>query len=149
MVAIAACAHALDALYGELAEVTAPGTLSNWEKTRRGGRWAEVAGVLELAFEVDIAAWRPRLRTLFKLRNNAVHPKLRFDAPQTHPGVPVGVAAEHILFSAESATESVDLLLEILTTGVGAPKLGGAELWAHDAAGPIARLAKLRSEPGR
>ena len=61
MVAVSACAHSLDALYAEIAELVGPETLSKWEKVRRPGRWAEVAGVLGLAFDIDLAHWRPPL----------------------------------------------------------------------------------------
>jgi hypothetical protein len=64
MIGIAACAHSLDALYAELAELVGPDTLAEWEENRRGGRWAEVAGILDLSFDVDVDRWRPRLRTL-------------------------------------------------------------------------------------
>jgi len=64
MIGIAACAHSLDALYAELAELVGPNTLAEWEENRRGGRWAEVAGILDLSFDVDVDRWRPRLRTL-------------------------------------------------------------------------------------
>jgi hypothetical protein len=146
MVTIAACAHALEALYAELAELVGPDTLAEWDKARRHGRWAEVAGILALAFAVDVADWRPRLKRLFELRNAAVHPKVRWESPQMHPALPVQVSSEYVLYSAESATQSVDLLVEILETCVGAPKEGPVEAWVHDAAGPVARLSSLRSE---
>ena len=38
MIGIAACAHSLDALYAELAELVGPDTLAEWEENRRGGR---------------------------------------------------------------------------------------------------------------
>ena len=65
MIAVAASAHSLDALYAELAELIGPETLAQWDEMRRGGRWAEIAGILELSFDVSVDAWRPRLRTLF------------------------------------------------------------------------------------
>jgi hypothetical protein len=37
MIAIAACAHSLDAVYAELAECVAPKTLAAWENVRRRG----------------------------------------------------------------------------------------------------------------
>jgi hypothetical protein len=145
MVAVSACAHSLDALYAELAELVGPETFADWEKIRRPGRWAEVAGIIGLAFDVDVADWRPRLRSLFKLRNDAVHPKVRFESPQKHPALPVNVASEYLLFSVESATESVDLLLEILATCADAPRTELTEAWARDAVAPIKRLTDVRA----
>jgi len=89
MIGIAACAHSLDALYTELAELVGPDTLAEWEETRRGGRWAEVAGILALSFDVDVDQWRPRLRTLFVGRRNPViHPKAKDKTPEKHPTLP-------------------------------------------------------------
>ena len=70
---------------------------------------------------------------------------MRFESPQKHPALPVNVAAEYVFFSVESATESVDLLLEILATCADAPKPGLAEAWARDAVAPIKRLTDIRA----
>jgi hypothetical protein len=144
-IGIAACAHSLDALYTELAELVGPDTLAEWEETRRGGRWAEVAGILALSFDVDVDQWRPRLRTLFVGRRNPViHPKAKDKTPEKHPTLPTQVAAEYVVYSIESAEESVDLLIEILSTCVDAPK-PVVEKWANDARAPVEHLKKLRS----
>jgi hypothetical protein len=145
MIGIAACAHSLDALYTELAELVGPDTLTEWEETRRGGRWAEVAGILALSFDVDVDQWRPRLRTLFVGRRNPViHPKAKDKTPEKHPTLPTLVATEYVVYSIESAEESVDLLIEILSTCVDAPK-PVVEKWANDARAPVEHLKKLRS----
>jgi hypothetical protein len=145
MIGIAACAHSLDALYTELAELVGPDTLAEWEETRRGGRWAEVAGILALSFDVDVDQWRPRLRTLFVGRRNPViHPKAKDKTPEKHPTLPTQVAAEYVVYSIESAEESVDLLIGILSTCVDAPK-PVVEKWANDARAPVEHLKKLRS----
>jgi hypothetical protein len=145
MIGIAACAHSLDALYTELAELVGPDTLAEWEETRRGGRWAEVAGILALSFDVDVDQWRPRLRTLFVGRRNPViHRKAKDKTPEKHPTLPTQVAAEYVVYSIESAEESVDLLIEILSTCVDAPK-PVVEKWANDARAPVEHLKTLRS----
>lgn len=123
MIAVAACAHSLDALYAELAEHVGPETLAEWEQTRRGGRWAEIAGVLELSVNADVGSWRPRLRKLFvELRNPAVHPKAKAGRPVRHPALPTNVPPEYAIWCVEAVRDSVDLLLEILSTCVAAPK---------------------------
>jgi hypothetical protein len=145
MIAVAACAHSLDALYAELAEHVGPETLVKWEETRRGGRWAEIAGVLELSFAVEVDPWRSRLRTLFvDRRNPAIHPKAKFKPAAKHPTLPTNVAAEYVVYSIESAKESLDLLLEILSACIAAPR-PALEAWANDAREPVERLNELRA----
>lgn len=145
MIAVAASAHSLDALYAELAELIGPETLAQWDEMRRGGRWAEIAGILELSFDVSVDAWRPRLRTLFvERRNPAIHAKAKPKPVAKHPTLPVNVASEYLTYSVETTKESLDLLLEILSRCVEAPKLP-VEAWANDARKPIARLKELRA----
>jgi hypothetical protein len=149
LVGIAACAHSLDALYAELAELVAPETLAEWEGKRRGGRWAEIAGILELSLRVAADPWRPRLKTLFvEGRNPAIHPKAKDKGPVKHPALGVNVAAEYLIYSIESAKASVDLLLEILSVCVDAPK-PAVEKWANDARAPVEDLERRRSKPDR
>jgi hypothetical protein len=144
MIAVAASAHALDALYAELAELVGPETLATWETSRRGGRWAEIAAILELSFVVDVDPWRPRLKTLFvERRNPVVHPKANLKPVVKHPALPSNVAAEYVTYSVESAQESLDLLLEILSTCAESPR-PALEEWAKDARRPIEELSDVR-----
>jgi hypothetical protein len=145
MIGIAACAHSLDALYAELAELVGPDTLAKWAETRRPGRWAEVAGILEISFDVDVGRWRSPLRMLFvERRNPAIHPKAKDKTPEKHPALPTHVASEYVTYSVESTQESVGLLMEILLTCVDAPK-PLVETWASDARAPVQDLKRLRS----
>ena len=117
MIAVAACSHSLDALYAELAEHTAPKTLAKWQEARRGGRWREIAAILDLAVDADVEAWRPRLKTLFEGRRNpVVHPKVRWWTEDSGDA-PLGdlFEADTAEYTVEAVEESVDLLLEILS----------------------------------
>jgi hypothetical protein len=143
MIAVSACAHALDALYAEVATLHREDDLPSRKRRRR---WQQIADLVDFAFNVEVAGWRPRLEELFRLRDAAVHPKMQWEAPQKHPALPVNVSSEYALFASETATKSVDLLEEILSTCIATPKQGAVEAWARDAAGPVARLASLRSE---
>jgi len=144
MVALAASAHSLDALYAELAELVGPETVAKWDERRRGGRGAQVAAVLELSVDVDVAELRPRLKRHFERRDTAVHPRRKSSKPESHPGLPaVAVAREYHDYSVETANESVDLLLDVLMACVESPK-PAVEQWAKDARGSIERLQELR-----
>jgi hypothetical protein len=132
LVAVAACAHSLDALYAELAELVGPETLAEWTERTRGGRWAQVAGILELAVERDVEPWRPRLQTLYQeLRNPAVHPKAKAKALKEHPALRAMGTPEYAIYTVEAVRESVDLLLEVLSACVEVPK-PPIETWAND-----------------
>jgi hypothetical protein len=126
MIAIAACAHSLDGLYAELAEHVAPETLAKWEETRRPragrGRWADIAAILELSVERDVEPWRAPLKTLFEDRNRAVHPKAKFRDLEDHPALGIKGPAEYTVYCVETAEESLELLLEILSACVETPK---------------------------
>jgi hypothetical protein len=139
MIAVAACAHSLDALYAELAQLVGPETVAAWEDIRRHGRWSEVAGILDLALDVDVSEWRPRLETLFvRLRNPIVHPKAKAQAPTKHPALPTRVSPEHATYTVEAVEESVDLVLEILSACVDAPR-SAVRAWADDSS-PFVKL---------
>lgn len=146
MIAVASCAHSLDALYAELAEFVAPATLAEWEAVRRHGRWSEIAGLLALAVDADVTAWRPRLKNLFvKLRNPAVHPKVNATPPVKHPALGLNVAPEYATYCVEAVKDSVDLLLLILSTCVEAPRPSiGA--WADDSRPVVDQLNELRAD---
>jgi hypothetical protein len=135
MPATAACTHALEALYAELAEHVTPETLAKWETARRrDGRAGAIAAVLELAVNVDVEAWRPRLKTLFEERRNpVVHPKVRWRDLVEHPALGM-IDADRAAHTVEAVQESVDLLLEILTACVEAPK-PSIEEWAAQLGG--------------
>jgi hypothetical protein len=75
-----------------------------------------------------------------------IHPKAKDKTPEKHPALPTNVAAEHVVYSTESTDESVNLLIEILSTCVDAPN-PGLEKWANDARASVEYLKTLRSAP--
>jgi hypothetical protein len=143
MIAVAGAAHALEALYGEIAELVQPPNVETWERTRRHGRWAEVQGAFALGFEIEPSRWRSELAQLFRLRNAIVHPRTVFRASEAHP-LGVNTAPEYVAYSAEAATKAVDLLLDVLTTCVDAPRepLRG---WVEDARASVRALVEARA----
>jgi hypothetical protein len=144
MIAVAACAHSLDALYAELAEqVGRPETRAKGK--RRRGRWTKIADVLELSVNAGVDEWRSRLQNLFKkLRNPAVHPDAKDERPVPHPALPTNVPPAYAIYCVESVKESVDLLLEILSTCVESPR-PNIEAWARDSQPVVAQLNDLRA----
>ena len=143
MIAVAACAHSLDALYAELAEQVEPETPP--KRKQRRGRWAKIADVLELSVNADVDEWRVRLRKLFQtLRNPAVHPNTKDEPPVRHPVLPTNVPPAYAIYCVESVKESVDLLLEILSTCVEIPR-PSIEAWATDSRPVVAQLNELRA----
>jgi hypothetical protein len=136
LIAVAACAHSLDALYGEFAQLVGPVEASK--------RWAQVAGILELAVERDVEPWRPRLQTLFTdLRNPAVHPKAEGKEALPHPVFEANAPAEYAICTVEAVRESVDLLFEILSACVEAPK-APVVAWANDTRALVEGLQRRR-----
>jgi hypothetical protein len=136
MVAVAACAHSLDSLCFEFLEFVGP--------ARAQRRFEEIASALERSADVsDLRDWRSRLGLLFHRRDEAVHPERKTSRPLRHPGLPIRVAREYRDYSVESASESVDLLLDVLTACVESPK-PAVEQWAGDARASVERLRGLR-----
>jgi hypothetical protein len=143
MVAIAAAAHALEALYREIMGLVQPESIKSWEKARKRGRWSEIRAALELGFEAEPGRWGSQLRRLFKLRNGLVHPETAFAETVPHP-LGVNTAPEYVDYSSETATWAVDLLLEILTTCSEVPREPLQE-WAAGAHEPVQQLVARRA----
>jgi len=110
LVAISACAHTIEALYGEIKYLLpAP--------TRRGGsRDRRLTDGICLAFGIsDGSALRSRLAWLGGLRDFAVHPYTESEVTQPHPaGIHTGVEASR--FNAVECGKAVDLTMEVLGT---------------------------------
>ena len=140
MIGIAACAHALDALYAELAELIDGDALKERAKRIRGGRWTYVAAALELAVDRDVGPWRPRIKKLFKhLTRPGRAPEREGRASGPHPVLEAAAAPVYAKFTVEAVRDSVDLLLEILSACVEAPK-PQVEAWAKDSRLLVERL---------
>jgi hypothetical protein len=91
-----------------------------------------VAAALELAVDRDVGPWRPRIKKLFKqLRDPVVHPSAKAEPAVAHPVLEAAASPVYAKYTVEALRDSVDLLLEILSACVEAPK-APAEAWAKD-----------------
>lgn len=85
----AAAAFTVDALYAVLDDlVQVPqATKDAWTRNRtsRGKRLAEVIRLASILPTAECATLRTGLSTVFKYRDEAVHPASRFHAPLVHP----------------------------------------------------------------
>jgi len=146
MVAIAAASHALDALYGELRDVALPpATAAKWKANPRSSppRPRQLRETLKHGFRIPAQRWEKELDTLFALRDGAVHPEALVREPQPHP-LGVNTAIEYVVYRCETATEELDLLLEILETCIERPK-PALEEWATSMRPSLERLRSDRS----
>src|SRR5207245_11737593 len=100
MVAIAACAHALEGLYVELVAAVGPQIRAELKRKPKGKkRTAErVVTAVGCGFDVDASVWPNDIDQLFTLRTQLVHPRATFAAPVPHP-LGVGVPEEYGWFS--------------------------------------------------
>jgi hypothetical protein len=146
MIGIAACAHALDALYAELRELVDRDALAERAKETGGRRWAYVAAALELAVDRDVGPWQPRIKKLFKqLRDPAVHPSAKAEQAVPHPVLEASTQPVYAKYTVEALRDSVDLLLEILSACVEAPT-PEVETWASDSRRLVEGLKRRAAE---
>jgi hypothetical protein len=147
MTAISACAHALDALYGEIAGLALPqATVDAWAPPGRGGppRPRKINEALKHGFRLRPAGrFQARLDTLFNLRDDAVHAETGFAAPTPHP-LGVHVAREYQLYRLEQVHAALDLLMEILETCVERPRVA-LEPWSQEFRPQFERLSRIRN----
>jgi hypothetical protein len=141
LITVAASAHALDALYGAVADIVPP--------VRGQTRWSTLLETFKAAFYVRGAAggggWAHDFEWLFDLRDAAVHHEEQMLESAPHP-TGTAVSAEDIAYSLESATRAVDLLLAVLQTGIDSPR-PALTAWAHGSRAPVADLHARRASP--
>lgn len=107
MQAVMAAAIALDAFYSVIQPHVAipPDLVERW-RTGRTARSSQVAEVVRRAFRLKpkgTAALRTNLKEIFRLRDLAVHPSGKIEAPIYHPELDVGVEWRFAFFRASSA----------------------------------------------
>jgi hypothetical protein len=131
VVAVAASAHALDALYGST--VIPPVVRARWveKDTKRPGKIREA---LKLVFATGPmnTPWVSEFKWLFDLRDAAVHAEEIPKASVPHP-VGTNTASEQVDYSTESATRAVELALSVLRWCVDHPRqnLADAVQWSE------------------
>jgi hypothetical protein len=146
---VAAAAHALDAIYGEIAETVLPLEVrEKWkDRASRPGRARQINEALKCGLRVKADRWLAELDWLFEqARDPAVHPKLRSEPTAQHP-LGFGTAPEYVLYSTESAARALTLLCDVLEACSSSAKPALDE-WAKEV-GPIAqRFEKRPSSEG-
>ena len=118
MQAIMASAIALDAFYAIIQpEVALPPTLVERWRTGRTARFSQVTEVVRRAFRLkpkDTAALRANLKEIYRIRDLAVHPSGKIEAPIFQPELDVGVEWRFAYFSASNAELIVNAAMWIL-----------------------------------
>jgi hypothetical protein len=163
LVAIAAAAFALDALYGvATSEIPVPEVdnpprprpldrLVRWLKRKRRRRWSHARRVSDrLRRGVSpgklAESWWERIRKLYATRDAVVHFREQDAAPVWHPGLESHTSPESFAWRLEAAEIAVDLMLEVLTCWADHPSERVRE-WA-DRFGPsvVSLLERRRGD---
>jgi hypothetical protein len=118
MQAIMAAAITIDAFYSVLQmHVQIPaGVLQKW-RAKRTARYSQVTEVIRRAFHLKpkgTAALRQNLKEIYRLRDLAVHPSGKIEAPILHPELNVGVEWRFAYFRAHNAELIVNAATWIL-----------------------------------
>ena len=126
MIALTACAHALDAFCGKFADnIMPPDLLRNWQ-AGTGNRGMQIWDTLHLGFNVKTFPWKSEIVWLFRDRRNpALHHMEKTKETVKHPLGP-HTAPEMVDYSAESSSRAVGFLLEVLGKCSAAPKPAAA-----------------------
>lgn len=107
MQAVMAAAIALDAFYAMIQpNVAVPPTLVERWRTGRTARFSQVTEIVRRAFRLKpkcTANLRANLKEIFRIRDLAVHPSGKIEAPIYHPELDVGVEWRFAYFSASNA----------------------------------------------
>ncbi len=107
MQAIMAVAISIDAFYALiLPQVQLPPSLVERWRTKRTARYSQLTEVIRRAFGLKpngTAALRQNLKEIFRLRDLAVHPSGKIEAPIFHPEIEVGVEWRFAVFRAQNA----------------------------------------------
>ncbi|GLS15704.1 hypothetical protein GCM10007935_31400 [Hydrogenophaga electricum] len=107
MQAVMAAAIALDAFYAMIQpHVVLPPTLVERWRTGRTARFSQVTEIVRRAFRLKpkgTAALRANLKEIYRVRDLAVHPSGKIEAPIYHPELDVGVEWRFAYFCASNA----------------------------------------------
>lgn len=124
MQSIMCAAIALDAYYAIVSTmVEVPAATKTIWREKRTARYAQIVEVLRMAFTLKpkgFGALRQNLREIYRLRDLAVHPSGKIEAPILHPELNVGVEWRFAWFRYENALivvrETVRMLFELSTS---------------------------------
>ena len=132
MVAISACAFAIDAFYAAVAERAPVQTAvtKTWGITRQA-RHARIHQTMQRAFRLTNATSkeiRSSLQQIFQLRDQSVHPSAAFSEPLVHPILNVGVDPRFVMYRVENAHKVANVTLELVRHLVQRPRPAQAAL---------------------
>lgn len=117
MQAVMAAAIAIDSFYAILKNhVKLPAELTTEWREKRTARHAQVTEVIKRAFALKpqgVRFLRQNLKELYKMRDQAVHPSSKFEAPVLHPELNVGVEWRFVYFCATNAELAVNAMTGI------------------------------------
>lgn len=118
MQAIMAAAIAIDAFYALIQTHVdlPPSIVDNW-RAKRTASYSQVAEVLKRAFHLKpkgVASLRQNLKEIYRLRDLAVHPSGKIEAPILHPELGGGVEWRFAYFRAYNAELIVNAASRIL-----------------------------------
>lgn len=118
MQAIMSAAIAIDAFYSIMqTHVVLPPSLVDQWRTKRTSRYSQVTEVLRRAFHLKpkgAATLRQNLKEIYRLRDIAVHPSGKIEAPILHPELNVGVEWRFAYFRTQNAELVVNAATWIL-----------------------------------
>ena len=122
MIALTACAHALDAFCGKFADDIMPPDLRKRWQAGAGNRGMQIWDTLRHGFDVNTFAWKSEIVWLFRDRRNpALHHAEETKETVKHPLGP-HTAPEMVSYSAESSSRAVSFLLDVFDECSAAPK---------------------------
>ena len=120
IVAVAASAHALDALYGS---TVIPQSVRNRWRTSSSSREGHIREALKHVFDTGQVntPWVAEFGWLFDLRDSAAHALESAKPPQPHPIVG-NTSAEYVTYSCEAAERAVEFALSVFRWCVDHPR---------------------------
>lgn len=136
MVAIAASAFAIDAMYSTLWDMLDASARPTFgEGVKRPGRIVET---FKVALELGKRGheWQSSIPALFDQRDELVHFRGRSYEAMMHPTGKSNVSRENLTYTVEATARAIDLALEVLTTAYTSPrrKHAGLVKWSESAA---------------
>lgn len=131
MIAVAAAAFAIDAFYGSVLQ-HAPDT-----KVEASTRDGAIFETLKRAFSLgatEQAALRERLRVIFRLRDDAVHPPAAWVTPAWHPAFNLGMEPRFVNYRVENAINAQLRARRLIWSCLRSPKPKHADLatWCEE-----------------
>ena len=114
-----AAAIVVDSFYSLIQlHVDLPPSIADKWRVKRTARYSRVTEVLKRAFHLKpkgVVNLRQNLREIYRLRDLAVHPSGKLEAPIVHPELGVGVEWRFAYFRAQNAELILNAALRILS----------------------------------